>query len=1245
MRIVIDLQGAQSSGSRHRGIGRYSLALAQGIVQERGEHEIMIALNGLFADSVEPIRAAFEGLLPQGKIVVWNVPGPVAAVDSANAHRRHVAERIREAFLASLRPDMVLVTSLFEGSGDNAITSVGMQTALPTAVVLYDLIPLIYRDIYFAHPAIEPWYLEKLEHLRRANLLLSISASSGREAIDLLGFATEKVINISTACNNHFQPLAVTEDLRRQIRDAYGITRPFVMYTGGIDHRKNIDGLIRAYASLPRTLREAYQLAVVCAVPTAEKERLEKLAYKAGLTPDDFILTGFVSEDDLVLLYNACTLFVFPSWHEGFGLPALEAMRCGKAVIAGNTSSLPEVIGREDALFDPRNDTSITAKMEEALVNEAFRESLERHGLEQSVQFSWLNSARRAVAAMEAVHAARKATALISEPQLPKKKPRLAYLSPLPPERSGISDYSAELIPELSRWYEVEVIVDQLQVSDRWIQANCAVRTVAWFRDHATQYDRVIYHVGNSHFHQHMFALMEEIPGVVILHDFFLSGIQAQRDNFGLAPHAWAQALQSAHGYIALHDRYTAVDAREVIWSYPVNLAVLQSAQGIIVHSNYSCMLAAQWYGIGSAASWAVIPLLRTQAEGVDRELARQALGLAPDDVLTCSFGLLGPHKLNLRILKAWLASPLASDQRAYLIFVGENDGGDYGEQILATIKESGLQARIRITGWTDTDTFRRYLTAADIGVQLRTLTRGETSAAVLDCMNYGLATVVNAHGSMADLDPSGVWMLPDAFSDAELIDALITLRHDQSRRDALGTRGREIIHSRHAPQACALQYANAIENFHCGSATGLQGLLQDIAGVPPEENEIVPLAGALAKNFPPVPRRRQLLVDVSELMQRDAKNFAQGMTQAVLQAWLQQPPQGWQVEPVFATPDSSGYRYARRFTSRLLGIPEYWADDAPAEAWPGDVFFGLDQSLHVIPSQQMFLQEWRNRGIKVSFLVHDSLPVHLPPALIESAHAKQQRWLETISQFDALLCISQSVAEEMKEWLSVFGPKRERPLVVDWCGLEADINSNAPSAGLPGDAKQTLTRLTSRPSFLMMGAIGPHERHAQALACFDLLWARGQDINLVVVGKQDCMNEPLGEQLIVHPEHGRRLFWLEGISDGYFEKIYGAATCLVVVSEEDGSCLPPIGIMQHRLPIIARDAPALREVAGSQATYFSGEKPEDLERAITDWLEKHGHGTAPSSIGMPWLQWKQSALLLLDAVLCPAHSSPISSN
>ena len=137
MRIVLDLQGAQSESSRFRGIGRYSLALAKEIAREAGRHEVWLVLNGRFPDSIQPLRAEFANLVPPERVRIFELPGPVAEADPANSWRRHAAEMLREKFLADLCPDVVHVSTLFEGFGNDVVISIGrLDASLPTAVTL-----------------------------------------------------------------------------------------------------------------------------------------------------------------------------------------------------------------------------------------------------------------------------------------------------------------------------------------------------------------------------------------------------------------------------------------------------------------------------------------------------------------------------------------------------------------------------------------------------------------------------------------------------------------------------------------------------------------------------------------------------------------------------------------------------------------------------------------------------------------------------------------------------------------------------------------------------------------------------------------------------------------------------------------------------------------------------------------------------------------------------------------------------
>jgi len=300
----------------------------------------------------------------------------------------------------------VHIMSLFEGYIDDAVTSIGLfDQGICTTATLYDLIPLASPEEYLsADPIYEQHYLRKIDHLRRASLLLSIAESSRREGIERLGLTADSIVNVPLAADDQFRPISISEEQAQELKNRLGITRPFVFYAGAADERKNLPCLIRAYAQLPDDLQRAHQLVLAGKIPEGTISRLKSVARAAGLHADDLILAGYICDQDLLLLYNLCKLFVLPSRHEGFGLPALEAMSCGRAVIGSNVSGIPEVIGNAEALFDPSSESAIAEKMAQALEDDSFREQLERHGLEQSQRFSWDESARTAIGYFERIH-------------------------------------------------------------------------------------------------------------------------------------------------------------------------------------------------------------------------------------------------------------------------------------------------------------------------------------------------------------------------------------------------------------------------------------------------------------------------------------------------------------------------------------------------------------------------------------------------------------------------------------------------------------------------------------------------------------------------------------------------------------------------------------------------------------------------------------------------------------------------
>ncbi|MHB1646941.1 MAG: glycosyltransferase [bacterium] len=1249
MRIVLDLQACQTE-SRFRGMGRYSMSLAKAIAKNANSHEIWLFLNGLFPDTIPYIRQSFEGLIPNEHIFVFSLPDHVFEMNQENEWRTRAAEMIREYALTQLKPDIVYISSLFEGYGDDAVTSIGMfDPKILTAVTLYDLIPYVDPETCLHSEQMKKWYYRKIQSLKNSDICLAISEHSKKEAVDSLGIAQENIINISAAIGENFKPIKYSEEQKNSILSRYNIKMPFIMYSpGGFEERKNIKKLIEAYSLLSPNIKKEHQLVVASKIHEETKYNLQAYAKKFNISDNELIFTGYLEDNDLVAMYNFCKLFVCPSLHEGFGLPPLEAMACGAPAIGSNCTSIPEVIGRQDALFDPFNAKSISDKISEALTDEGFLNSLKEHALKQAKKFSWDESAKKSVESFEIIHQITNSKKITAIERKTAYKPRLAFLSPLPPEMSGISNYSKELLPELALYYDITLIVDQHIVKDAQLNANFPIHDILWFDANIEKFDRILYQFGNSPFHKHMFLLLKKYPGVVVLHDFYLSNAVNWMEISGYAPDFFKQSLYYSHGYNALiFLSENGIDKTR--FAYPVNKEILDNSMGVIVHSQYSIEKAKEWYGLSSTYNFSHIPQLRGLAKVMhykDIIDIRGILGFSKDDFIICSFGFLDETKLNHRLIKAFLNSSLCKCKNCRLVFVGENHGGDYGENILETIKNSGLEENIKIIGFVDENIYRQYLSVCDVAVQLRSLSRGETSRAVLDTLAYGLPLIINAHGPMAEYPEDILIKLPDEFDDGSLINALEKLKNDHELRKKLSIAGRKYISEKHNPKKIANNYFNAIDNFYLNSEyTKYKNLINSLSNintnVQPINADIISLSEATSNCFFKI-SQKQLFIDISILVKLDLKTGIERFTKAVMLELLKNPPKGFRIEPVYF--DGRHYRYARKFTFKFLNIGQCEINDDIIEPHRNDIFLNPELNVEYLEEKKKILRFYNSYGIKIYFIVHDLLPVRhpewFPP---ENANKFFENWLKMICEVSSgLISVSKSTADDLIKWFKENNYNPIESIGITHFHHGADIKNSSYTTGMPQNARLLLEKLYAAPSFLMVGTIEPRKGYLQVIEAFSLLWQESMSINLVIVGKEGWKDLPLNQRRTIplilsklreHPEFNKHLFWLEGISDEYLEKVYEANTCLIAASEGEGFGLPLIEAVQHKLPIIARDIPVFREVAGDHVFYFDGGKPKDLAKAIKDWLNLYKEGKHPKSDDMPRLTWKQSTSQLMDVI------------
>lgn len=385
MRLGLDMQALQSVNSVG-GIGVYNRNLLGRMLELYPEVEYELFFNGLYDIRKQPFVRAANTRIHAVRYLPGNDLNPFNKWIQLAAYR-------------SKPLDLLHVLSPFEPQTHAVISG---KPHPRTVVTVYDFIPLIFKDLYLSSPMHMRLYSDRLKALRVARLLLSISEATRGDAIELLGLPPSRIVNVGIAPSSEFRKLdppmsAATAGIKKK----HGIEGPFIMTVSNLDHRKNLVALLRAFCTLPDFILRDFSLVVVTNSDPEYVKRDNAVSELLGGDRAKIRLLYSISVDELVALYNSCHLFVYASLYEGGGLPVMEAMKCGAPVVASNTSSIPEYVGRVDNLFDPRNQESIAESMLRILSDDGRRKELGRYGEERSKSFSWDRVVKRTMQAYE----------------------------------------------------------------------------------------------------------------------------------------------------------------------------------------------------------------------------------------------------------------------------------------------------------------------------------------------------------------------------------------------------------------------------------------------------------------------------------------------------------------------------------------------------------------------------------------------------------------------------------------------------------------------------------------------------------------------------------------------------------------------------------------------------------------------------------------------------------------------------
>jgi len=256
------------------------------------------------------------------------------------------------------------------------------------------------HDVSFLeHPDYFPFYrslqlrLTVQRTIRRAARIVTGSEFSRDSIARAYDLDPDRVAVVHNAAGGSFHQVR-QEAALAHVRERFGIAAPFILSVGDLQPRKNHVGLIEAFAGLIQARPEMPHELVLAGKETWFARRVRDAAKHSGVA-DRIRFLGFVSDDDLLNLYNGCELFCFPSFYEGFGLPVLEAMACGAAVACSNTSAIPEVADGAALLFNPYNADEITRAMLDLILLPELRPRMIRLGLQRSTLFTWQKTAEK----------------------------------------------------------------------------------------------------------------------------------------------------------------------------------------------------------------------------------------------------------------------------------------------------------------------------------------------------------------------------------------------------------------------------------------------------------------------------------------------------------------------------------------------------------------------------------------------------------------------------------------------------------------------------------------------------------------------------------------------------------------------------------------------------------------------------------------------------------------------------------
>jgi glycosyltransferase involved in cell wall biosynthesis len=290
-----------------------------------------------------------------------------------------------------------------------------------------------------------------------------------------------------------------------------------------------------------------------------------------------------------------------------------------------------------------------------------------------------------------------------------------------------------------------------------------------------------------------------------------------------------------------------------------------------------------------------------------------------------------------------------------------------------------------------------------------------------------------------------------------------------------------------------------------------------------------------------------------------------------------------------------------------------------------GDVYFDTDLNYRFAIENEFFFKTLLEHRIKSFFMVYDILPLTMPSFFPTGIPQLHKQWLEIACRNGFLICISETVLSEVRAWAE------ESRLILEACsvrlGFDLDIKASM------NNPKKRVENTRESLDFLVVSTIEPRKAHNQVLKAFDILWAKGLDCRLIFVGRKGWKVDHLISQIEQHELLDKKLLWLKDIEDLELADLFQSSTALINASKGEGFGLPLVEAASYGLPLILRDIPIFREIAGNQPWYFSGASPAELAISVEQWISEYQSGRIDSNIDFRPVTWSQTCDQIISVI------------